>query len=709
MNSNENGAATPESSKKLKVEDNMSYNSLNLPSTREPELPTDVGSRQLTEDKINKLTELLGYLYGSPTINHKALGKSTHKLSQMLYGEDICFGSAVKLFECIGSRADFKILIDVYNSSKQEPVLESFYELTFDDKLGYPLDRSKAMIMENEVSKLIKKSFHDGKLVKELGSDVYLLLDYEKKQTFRETINYSRKGDKLSNLVLVLEVCLKELTVYDNPICDEPRQFRAKFLVNGSDKPLVIGPGFSEEIITILKNGAYIASKSFGGDAITNSLNLFVQEKLAEMKSDIEIPGFFYNPGTKSLISAKYDVKEPNKEELQKGLKVLEEFSEHFKDVKLKLATIFKWGLVAPFSFAIKQMGAGWMPWLFLYGQSQSGKSTLGQMVLYMWNEPDDETNSLGGGSFDTEARIGGALSRTTFPIVVDEPGGVFARDALVEIIKNAVMKKIVRSKYKEGYLGAVGSYAPVILTSNIHAPPDGAFNRRMQTLRFTYEEKKSDEEITQFEELYQLNSPTKCRLNALKSVTQAVACEIRADPKILEKNWKDAADHILRLIYTDAGMDIPEWLMQWSKIETMDDLDNEQRESIRILLAKRINQQIKLTPLVDADYRPVEKFTTDKIKSNNAFKDDVWHVVNEGLVPWMVPFQDKKDNEKYVCLTSEFRKELEKELKVSQPLKGIAELMGWEYQAVRLPDPKKVIKIRFDKFVETIYSRCVD
>ncbi|MEL7669340.1 hypothetical protein [Methanobacterium sp.] len=665
-------------------------------------LPENPGTRYLSEDELEHLKYITQPIHDS-ILTYELMHSASFKIAEMLRNEDVAFESALDFFKQVGFEktiGKIEILLRIYNSDPEESI-NPLHEV-----LSNEMERKSALKLENKIQKAIQKPLHYGNLTKELGTDTYLILDKSKKSTFRETVKYNKKGELDPVETLVLEVCLEELTVFDSPISEEPRQFQAKFLVNGSYKPLIIGPGFAEEIVTTLKGGAYIANNRYGIDAVTNSLNLFIQRGLAEMKTDIENPGFFYNHETGTVISAKYDVDEPGKEELQLGLQVLEEFAGFFPDLEVKLATIFKWGLIAPFSFSIKQMGAGWMPWLFLYGQPKSGKSTLGQMILYMWGEPDDETNNLGGGSFDTEARIGGALSKTTFPVVVDEPGGVFAKEALIEIIKNAIMKKVVRSRYKVGHLGAVPSYSPVILTSNMFAPPDGAFNRRMLTLHFTHNEKKSEEDVARFEEMFQLDAPPRCRLNALKAITQAVAVELMADPKLLEKNWKEVADTLVRLIYLDASMDMPDWLMQWSKTETMEDIDNEQRESIRILLANKINQEIKRTPLVDEDYRPVERLTTVHVKSNDSFMAKVWYVVNEGLIPWMVPFHDSKKNKDYVCLTIGFKKELQKELKVCQPLKGTAELMGWKYLPVRLPEPVKVIKIEFSKFVDSLYHR---
>ena len=402
-----------------------------------------------------------------------------------------------------------------------------------------------------------------------METDVYTILDPEKNQTYREKVKYDKKGNPDPTTTTVLEVCLNELIVYDSPITEEPRQFKATFGVNGGVRPLVVGPAFREDIINNLRDNNYIASKRYGEDVISASLNLYAQRGLAEMKTDIETPGFFYNQENKQIINAKYDVETPDPEEIRQGFKVLEEFAGYFQHVKTKVATLFKYGLIAPFSFTKKQMGAKWIPYYFLYGQPGSGKSRLGQMIIYMWNTPDDGENNLGGGSFDTEARIGGALSKNTFPIVVDEPAGVFQKDGLVEIIKNAVLKTILRSRYRAGHLGTIPSYSPVIFTSNVSSPQDIAFGRRIETINFTHDEMKTQKEMDKFDNTFQMDSPNRSKLNTFKAITQAVAVEILADPTLLEKDWKELADTLLIRIYSDIGERPPETAIPtfWSGI----------------------------------------------------------------------------------------------------------------------------------------------
>lgn len=655
------------------------------------------GTRELTENQIEHLAATLKPIFNSP-IETKTLLKASQLIGEKCLREQLTFKTTLRLWELL--KLNVEILKEIYSKPAPDE------SLRLSEVLQDEINKKQAIKIEIELITTIQKPLHYNQLTKELETNVLLVLDSDKNQTYREHIKYNPRGEPNVHSVTVLEVCLNKLTIYDSPISEEPRRFKAIFKTASGNKPLNIGPCFREDILTTLRENNYIASKRYGEDIISGSLNLFEQQGKAEMKTDIETPGFFYNKNTKEIIVAKYDIELPAAEEIRQGFQVLEEFAEWFNDVKIKVATIFKWGLVAPFAFSRKQMGSHWIPYLFLYGQPGSGKSRLGQMVLYMWGEPDDETNNLGGGSFDTEARIGGALSKTTLPIVVDEPAGVLMKPNLVEIIKNAVIKTVLRSRYQQGRLGNIPSYSPVILTSNVSSPQDIAFGRRVDNMSFTHSEMKTQKQMDKFDNTFQMDSPKRSKLNALKAITQAVAVEILADPQLLEKDWRDLANTLLVRIFSDIGEKPPEWLMEWMKIETILDIENEQKESIRIFISNCLNREMKRIPLVDDEYRTVTLETTPKIRDNKGFYSRVWYVVNEGLIPWMVPFHDSRKNQDYVCLTLGFKKELQQELKICQTLKGVAELMGLNYTSVSLPEKTKVIKIRFDKFLELIYRR---
>ena len=94
------------------------------------------------------------------------------------------------------------------------------------------------------------------------------------------------------------------------------------------------------------------------------------------------------------------------------------ELATFLKGNEVKLATSLKHGLVAPFSFAKKQLGLPLeylVPYLFHFGRGGSGKTTMARIPLYFYGEPDSQTNDLGGAEFDTVPRFGERVSKFTF------------------------------------------------------------------------------------------------------------------------------------------------------------------------------------------------------------------------------------------------------------------------------------------------------
>lgn len=106
-------------------------------------------------------------------------------------------------------------------------------------------------------------------------------------------------------------------------------------------------------------------------------------------------------------------------------------------------ATVIKWAILGPFSFIMKVNFENHMHYLHFYDASQTGKNTLADIVLYIWNlvfdESERSTHNLGFGRINTEARLGYAVSKTTYPVTVHEVGSL--GDPNYSHIKEAMKK----------------------------------------------------------------------------------------------------------------------------------------------------------------------------------------------------------------------------------------------------------------------------
>ena len=120
----------------------------------------------------------------------------------------------------------------------------------------------------------------------------------------------------------------------------------------------------------------------------------------------------------------------------------------------------------------------------------------------------------------------------------------------------------------------------------------------------------------------------------------------------------------------------------------------------------EEINKQTKNVKVYSAEDgypKRSEDFFSDFVKDSNDFSERVFNVINERLIPYIV-LHHGRDGHNYVCFTSGLRMALQEAEKVCYDLKGIAELLGWEYKTVNMAKRTMAMVIRFDKFLTFLY-----
>lgn len=506
-------------------------------------------------------------------------------------------------------------------------------------------------------------------------------------------------GRNLSKKKTVLSAYPKEITIYDSPIAGEPRRFKITFNTR-TGKTFTEGPALLSDIIQNLTDSSYVISPMHIKSVLPAVVTHYNYEGIAKLMDEIDYPGFFYQEQDKRIISVQYDYHEPSKEELLEAVTLLSKLIQHFKGEEDKLATCIKWGLIAPFSYIKKQLGP-WLPWLYLYGTAGSGKTTIAKILLYLYSEPGQD-NDLGGSSFDTVARVGNRLSQSTFPIVVNEPKGAFDRSSVVEMFKTAVERTVGRGKYEGRSYTNIPAFAPVAFTSNHFIPTDDALLRRMNTVNFTHKERKTKEEKREFDEKFQVDNKSHSPLHKLKALGYFFATELYHDPELLSEDWKEITNRLISRLYMDLDMEVPAWLLSWNKIESLEDLDEDQKEDIRIFILEEINRVSRTVKWRDEEDRGVSEsltnYTTDKLD----FKEKMEQIINSSLIPWMVMVN--RNGKDYVCFTSGFKKVVHRNTEVCMSLKSIGELLGWKHMTEDLGGNKKVVRVSFERLIDFIY-----
>ncbi len=494
------------------------------------------------------------------------------------------------------------------------------------------------------------------------------ILDYDKQlyavANLRKhvVVRARRDGNRLVYKEKVTVGAPTRVTVYVNPLGGLTK-YEVVWEARTRPRPLVIGPVPIEDVVDRLKAEGLVLNHRLVRDVINAIIEAYLRKGRAEIREEIEAPGFYWVDGR--LVAVRWEPREVSSEELREALELLGELAgEWFSHAVDKFSTIVKWGIIAPFIYAMKQKGR-WVPWLILYGASRTGKTTLGEIVLHIWGL--DNRYRKTGANIDTVPRLGHVLSQSTFPTLVNEPGAAIAREDVVETLKNAVETTIARGRYVRGSYTEIPSLSPLIMTSNKVLPRDDALLRRFMVIRFTYGERIDSERAREFDER------VKPRLKKLGALGHWVAKKILEHPELLDKEWLSLAEELLEEAYRTASLEEPEWVR--ARYEVHENVYEEFRETIREYLIEQINS---------AYFKAVGKVVVEKPEEDRfyyhdpvdtALEERVRIVLEKGLLPWaLLKGED-------VVLTTGFARGLGRVVGDIGGLKSIAELLGWEYK----------------------------
>jgi hypothetical protein len=364
---------------------------------------------------------------------------------------------------------------------------------------------------------------------------------------------------------LIFAVPVKVI-INDSPI-DENKTYQITF-IGRSKKPYTIGPGSINYIIEELASKDKVLRKAEAVDALTATINKYEELGLAEINESVTQTGYYYIKGKFETrdITQILD-REPDSDKVIECIGLLDELSTKWHNIDI-FPTVIKWTTLAPFNFIFKTNDK-WLRNIHAYGWSSSGKTSLGKIALAIWRL---HTNALRRdyqlrfSNIDTPARFGSVVSRSTYPKVINEAGGLqdkFNR-SLLDLIKGAIEAPYVRGKFFEGKYQNIPALCNMFLTSNSRPPDDSGYRSRTIFIQHTKDDvhERGQKEATEFEKW--LDS----KLHLLGVLGDFIARYVIARPAKQEesvlfsgKSHEDITKEILTEFYKSAGRDKPEWL----------------------------------------------------------------------------------------------------------------------------------------------------
>lgn len=536
------------------------------------------------------------------------------------------------------------------------------------------------------------------------GTNTSIILN-QKLEIIQYEWDNGKKGER--NLETVINAYPQEVIIHDSPLDDIGRTFTIRWVSKTSSRVFETNRKTIKEIEQYLEEAGWVITPRRLKGTLAAVIQIAVKYKLAQMHNEIDNPGIYWDKTNEELKIIHLDIDEPSHDEVEEALNVIDLLAPFFKGHETKLSTCLKWGLMSIFDYSIKQIGGKWMPWLYLYGKAGSGKTTLGEIILFIYDIPNED-NNLGGSSFDTVARVGSRVSQFTKPIMVSEPEGALNKPSIVGMLKTAIESTTARGRYQGKAYRTIPSFSCGIITANQGLPSGDALFRRFISILFSHNEKKAADNKKEFDEIFKINSPKRSILNKLKALGNYFITEIKSNPELLLNDWQETADLLLGRAYLDTGHDMPSWILDWHKTETLDDLDEEEIEEIRLFLIEKINRATqKVQVWSEETGRPLNQQDLDTdFKTNDDFNDRVWSVLNEKLIPWLDLHRGRDGTINVVC-SSGIKKELKQITSSSYNLQSISELLGWEYKPILINGKtKRMMIVNYHDFLDFLYPK---
>ena len=511
-------------------------------------------NRNLNEDQISRLTELINPFYVKGYRNKIILGFAglLHKANFSKQSATALINEITSTNNDEESSERISAAVSTYSKGMREGSQSIIGVSLLKEVLIAQLQCLKdARKTEEKVQSIIKETYeivglssreinrnHDGEqgvqsilpeeAKKQLSKYIYKIVSFDfpiklilasshfrsviSAMIYENEVNDNKTGEvkevfykvKLGNGII--DAFPTQVIIYDNPI-DKTRKYEITFVPSSGKKYLVIGPAGLEDIIAELQLRNKVLRKSSVHDAISAIISAYEDLGIAIINDRVTIPGYYMIEGvfianeTNQLplslpLLATTDSSSSSRQYLESDIKKIKSCIEVLEELHTKwrigvFSTVIKWAIIAPFNYVLKQNNQ-WIPFMYLFGWSNAGKTTLGKIVLSIWRKYNSKIRNeflLGFGSINSEARFGKVVSRDTYPRVVNEVKSLSdpRYSNILEITKNAVENSNARGRIENyRYYVNIPALCPLFFTSNYPPPEnDTGFRRRLKSIHF--------------------------------------------------------------------------------------------------------------------------------------------------------------------------------------------------------------------------------
>lgn len=441
--------------------------------------------------------------------------------------------------------------------------------------------------------------------------------------------------------------------------------------------------------------GIVLKPKEFKG-VLNEVINEYIKLGQIEITEEIPIEGIFINPINGKLCrrdnKGNTAINKPCKETVKEALGVWTKLKDVYPGDTKKLAHILRYGLICPFSYILKTE-YDWIEMLFLYGPSQTSKTTLAEIALSPYTTISEEV-SIGGGAFDTPYRIGKSLSRQGIGIIVNEPSPTIEKGEPREIIKRGAESKYCREKDDKGEHVKIPAYSNVIFTSNSFMPTHDAFVRRSQYLEFTKKDRLTDEDKEIFKDTFNHKNWNNTDFLKLRAIGDLIVWHISENLDVLGLEYAEIINDMLDALLDYVEEDKSEWNWMYHDAELMDigSADNEVVNQFRRLVLRDYKHLTRVTHIPEIASETTEEF------HSRFFKETLLEVIQQNKIDYL--HYQNVNNEDQIIVNTSVKDALNDFCQLQVTCKGLASYMDCEYKNISYKNHTiKGFRLTYDDF----------
>ena len=387
-----------------------------------------------------------------------------------------------------------------------------------------------------------------------LDTGAVLVLDKEKKLIYE--VRLTKKGFKGAK---IFEGYPIKVGIYYDPIQDE-QSYELDLLITKPPYRQPIDGPFEK----VLKNIEYYGTKGKKEAYLSVLFRELLRSGIAEEGIKRPPYGFVFDKSRGEIIST---IQFSDKYDLKEALELLKKHGEEFyKGLYPQFLKAIVVELISPFSFLMRQLQLGvYVPYLFLWGDSETGKTSLLETAFYIYPSPDPpESRKKGPGQLHSAYQLGDYLGAgssklkmdDTLPFLINEGHSVL--NNYLDTFKAYFESTTFRARYEKEIVGLRHPF----FTSNYEPPFSQGLERRMLILyfgrpRFSQDErKKYAQEILPHLRIYEAIGKA-----FSERFIEILKKWINGEITLTQETLLETSFEILKGLYEEEGVELPSWL----------------------------------------------------------------------------------------------------------------------------------------------------